>query len=102
MDIMILIDAIAGLVVAVCAVLGWKAMDRNTKHCYRLVYGVIGLAGAALALDPLFDAGYAQVARMSLVAGFALYMVLDRRGVRRSRDAVAQDPDRTRPLGNRA
>lgn len=98
MQLVIVLEQIGGAVLFCCAVLAWAAMNAQTRHCFRLVYGVIGLAGLTLALDPFFAADLAPWARTALVAAFALHMLLDRRRIRPQRDTVppmAGDPEAT-------
>lgn len=101
MTILSALEQLAGLVLFVPAVQAWAAMNHRTRHCFRFVYGLIGLAGLALALDPIFGAELTPAARAVLVLAFALHMILDRRRIRPQRDpvppaiAAAQDPDKT-------
>lgn len=80
-----LIAALVGAVVLVCCVLSWNAMTWQTKHCYRVTYGGIGLCAFALALLP-FASAYAGLRPWFLIGmsvGFAFYLVLDRRRIDR-------------------
>jgi hypothetical protein len=108
-----LADTLAGCVSLVCAVLAFAAMSWSTRHCYRLVYLAIGLAGLCLTLGPLFPDDYALLApwaRALFMMAFSAYMVLDRRRIGHNRkpsaapiagpkaaEAAPYDPDRTVP-----
>jgi hypothetical protein len=92
-DFLHALEIVAGVVFFVCSVLAWAAMSPSTRHCFRAVYGILGIGGAAIALDPFFDAGVTPYARAALLIGFALYLILDRRRIRPDR----RDPEATVP-----
>jgi len=104
------LDALAGIVLMVCAVLAWAAMSHQTRHCWRFTYWLIGVAGLALFAAPFcevpafFGVDLMRYVSTAILVGFALYMALDRRRVRPMRDAVpvAEDPDKTVPQLRRA
>lgn len=83
-------EPLAGLVIVVCSVLAFAAMSRRTRHCFRFVYGVLGVAGLVLVLDPFFKEGLAPWARLAVVLGLALHLVLDRRRIRPDKDPPAR------------
>lgn len=95
-NLLVALEVLAGVVFFIYAVIAWGAMSPRTRHCFRLVYGIIGLAGAALALDPFFGGETAPYARAALMFGFALYLVLDRRRIRPQREFV-KDSEPTVP-----
>lgn len=100
------IEQLAGMVLFILALQAWAAMSHRTRHCFRFVYTLIGLAGLAVALDPIFKADFAPAARLVLVVAFALHMILDRRRIRPQRDPVPpalariEDPEITARPGD--
>jgi len=107
MQVQMGVEMMGGAVCFICAVIAWAAMGRQTRHCFRFVYGVVGVAGLALVLDPLFAAGLAPYARSAIILGFSMHLVLDRRRIRPDRKAaktgmasMRQDPEATTPLGS--
>jgi hypothetical protein len=106
MTFMSVLEQAAGLLLFVLALQAWAAMNHLTRHCFRFIYGLIGLAGLELALDPLCGVDLASYARVMLVASFALHMLLDRRRIRPQRDPVPaalaqiEDPEITARPGS--
>jgi hypothetical protein len=60
-------------------------MGRRTRHCYRFVYGLMGVAALAMLLLPLYPqhAHWEVWIWRMLGLGFAGYLVLDRRRIDR-------------------
>lgn len=70
------------LIVALC-VIAFAHMSKTTRHCYRFIYLVIGVASMALALSPLYEhEGWNESAQNVFIVAVALYMLLDRRRIR--------------------
>ena len=85
------IDVLVAVVVLACSYLAWEWMTAHTRHCFRVVYGILGIAAAALlgvALWPGHESWAPWVWR-AMGLGFAGYMVLDRRRVDRALQAKA-------------
>lgn len=81
------LQIITGLTIAACCVLAWDAMGSMTRHCFRFVYGIMGVAGLGLAVLP-FAHAYIWLRPwlfVTLAVGVAIYMVLDRRRIDRIR-----------------
>lgn len=77
--------AFAGLCIFVCGVMAIAAMDKRTRHCFRVVYGLLAEAGLALMLSPLYDGKYLIHACAAMAGACAFYMILDRRRIDRIR-----------------
>ena len=83
-----LLNMAAGLVILTCCLLAWEAMSARTRHCFRFVYGVMGVAGLAMALIPWWPGAepeWMRVAHVALAVAIAIHMVLDRRRIDRVR-----------------
>lgn len=100
------VQMLAGVVFMVCAVLAWAKMSKRTRHCWRVAYGLIGVAGMALTFGPfvsvpqILGVDFMRYVRTAVLIGFALYMALDRRDVQKNRmPAKPRDPDATVPQG---
>lgn len=77
--------AFAGMCIFICGVMAIAAMTSRTRHCFRVVYGMLALAGLALMLSPIYGDDYLIVACAAVVVACAFYMVLDRRRIDRVR-----------------
>lgn len=80
------LQQLGGLVLLACCIVAWGAMDPRTRNCYRLAYGLVGMGGAGILLAPAFGLGTPELAQTAVIAGFALYMVLDRRRIRHTKE----------------
>lgn len=81
-----LLQQLGGFILLICCVLGWAAMDPKTPNCYRITYGLIGIGGAALTFYPAFGLHVPEWAVAMSIFGFAMYMVLDRRRIRHTKE----------------
>lgn len=82
-----LTEMLAAAAIFVCAFLAWEAMSARTRHCFRIVYGGLGMAAFGLVVLPAYP-DYAWLAdwlRAGLILSFAVYMILDRRRIDRLR-----------------
>lgn len=77
--------AAAGAWVAYLCIVAWMAMNGETKHCQRAVYGALGVCGAILFVLPMAGryAWVRELVNPAMVAAMGVYMFLDRRGVGR-------------------
>lgn len=102
------VEIVAGLVFFALSVIAFAAMDHKTRHCFRVTYGVICIAGLALVAAPfcdtviVFGVDLARYAEVGILAAFALYLALDRRRIRPQREPLKADPDKTVPMGTLA
>lgn len=87
-ELLTALNIAAGLVILACSYLAWEAMSARTRHCFRAVFGVIGIAGLAMVLIPWWpgaEAEWMQLAHTALAVGLAIHLVLDRRRIDRVR-----------------
>jgi hypothetical protein len=77
--------AFAGMCIFICGVMAIAAMTAKTRHCFRMVYGLLAVAGLALMLSPIYGTDYLIGACTALAVAVAFYMILDRRRIDRIR-----------------
>lgn len=83
----VLVSTMAAGLILVCSFLAWEAMSHKTRHCFRVVFGALGLGAAAILLLPLYPE-YEWLRwwiDRGLLLAFAFYLLLDRRRVDRLR-----------------
>lgn len=88
--IRIVLDMIAAMTILVCCYIAWEWMSHMTRHRFRFVYGVIGLSALAVLVAPVLSSDYEDYLpffKTSMLVGFALYMILDRRRIKHNREA---------------
>ena len=90
--LLVVIDVAAGIFLLSVAFPALVHMGWSTKHRFRLIYWLLAVGAAGMAISPLVDDEWRRYAHVAVIVALALQELLERRSVGVERDR--RDPDR--------